>query len=423
MDNLKAKKIVIKVFVILIFLILSYIGYWYIKGYLKSEKDISPYEELITKELDLSNPVIDDIIVNKNMGKSTTDEIDLYINVKLPKINAITKETNIINNQIKNQYQEIKNYYNEKEKDLSYEVDYDYKYIWYLRYLYITIKTTEIKGDQSSNIYKTYIYNEKEDMQISMQEVLDYFGATKDKVIKKIQLNENFNPQLNDELYNIDIEKLSLKELNENIGIFIASIGSEEFLITFSLNELNTSGLVTDSISERKNIGNSNLNIKLPKIKLETNTVIKLNEDINKIYNDILLEIGENGNNNSYKINYQYEYSKSLCYLYINIYEVVEKKENDDNIITTNYITYIYDVSGDKIINMEDFLARYKTNDEEIAKKVIEQIDIKNEVIPETKIMESILNKDNISIIRFDEDKVKLRIKIEKDFYEIDIDK
>lgn len=422
MDNTKAKRIVIKIFVMLIVIVLACGMYWYLQN-LSNKKQVLVYQPEEETPLDLSNPITEYVNMKQSMGKSTAGNYDLYIDIKLPQINATTKEAKSINNKIKAQYKEIKDYYSQDKKYASYEVSYEYKYLWTMRFMYITIKTTVIDEYEakSGTKYFTYIYDEKNNKQVSMEDILTYFSASREKVISKIKLDSSFDIQLTELTDSLDIQKdLSIVSLDESNVTLRANIGKEEFLVTFSLNELNVAGLVTDDINEKKDIGSSKINIKIPEIKLETENVILLNSEMKKVYNNILTKIGDGGNGNTYKVNYQYGYSDKLSYMYININEVIQNTVDEKTTSTTKYITYIYDVSGDKAVTLEELFERYKVDYDEIVEQIIPQMLVKLE---EGKIKEYVINKDNISIVSFDENEIKLGINISETFYEVNLKK
>ena len=428
------KGIIIGVFILLLIGIIAV----YIMMNMSKQK-IDVYKEPDPVSIDIQKPI-------KILRTVKTDKVDIYnegVELKIPGINATVAGAKVLNEKILSDYSKIME---EAKKSTPYEVTYEYTYNTELRYLILNITNTL---DNNIDI-NTYIYDTKHDKEVLLSELYSKYNFNIDKL--KVRLK-----YLN--LVDIDIEGIDNKKVEEEI--FLNSIDKEKLVIgyinegvektvTFNVNEKNAEYIVMDSVNIKEDKGTATTghyklytNIKLPKIKLETTNATLLNNKINNIYTDIqdYYIVEENNNEgitndtnieqkqekkeliHSYETNYKYGYINEIGCVYITITKKAISGKDDERSgekqkIETEYISYVYNISEDKEEELENIIDLFGTSKEDIVKRIVD-----NNITEKENIQKASQEISNYSISSFSKNKLVIKLKVDNNFYEVEVER
>lgn len=433
MENKRARKIVIILCIILVFGIIAYITYNTVLN-----RQLYVYIEPAPVAIDLNKPVIDQY--EKQM-----DKVNIYgvkCDVKIPGINATVKGAKELNNKIAKDYIDVINESKRENASTPYEVSYIYTYEPILRYVYINI-TTKIMGNEK---VKTYIYDVKQDKEILIEDLFLNYGITIPKIKNRIKMLTKINIDIMTLSEDIVRNNLSIKYIDSNKITLEFVYQTERAEVTYSINEKATNSMAMDAVNEKKEMGTSTtgdyklyLNIKLPKIKIDTVNANIFNEKIKKQYDDILeyykVEEIEPATGdvqteekkptkaiiNSYDVSYKYSYIEGIgaIYLTVTTKEMSGKETETEHVKTIiTYKTYLYNVSEDKEMYIDELFAIYNTTESKLITDILNKNNIKDDSTEAKNIKTAMMDKSNIYIIASSENKLELILKAyTKEYY------
>lgn len=155
----------------------------------------------------------------KSIGKDTHGQkVDLYVDVDIPCINKTDQAATAINHNIMEAYQKEINFVQGKSTDTTpftnsvVKVSYTYEEKDDILYL-LTQKEVNVVSSEGKTYYKMYIYDKKNEKELTSKDILYQYGIEQASIIKALQ---GANPDLG----NIDVGEKEIKEALSQLDTF-----------------------------------------------------------------------------------------------------------------------------------------------------------------------------------------------------------